>query len=569
MGPKYRLGINMAGAISAGAYTAGVLDYFIEALDAWEAAKKSSQLVPRHDVSIDILTGASAGGMCTALGAVSMFDPPNPCPGSGRPWAQPTRLYRAWVQEIRMQDLTSTSDLDAMGPEDRLTSLLNSSALHSIADSTLNAPAAPHRRAGVSEKLRLLLTLTNLRGIPYSVNRSNLGTFFERTDYYADQIQFSFDSAEAAADPTISGFIDVNDPQSKTWPLVRTAAIASGAVPLMLAPQVITRTPEDYEHRQWAVPVDPNEHPCVPGQPCVCEERTAVPPAWDEPDGAFEVLYADGGATNNNPFECARRYIAGLNGLTHNERRPMEADASVLTIAPFPGDDGFDPNWQARKNAGLLQAILALKEALTCQSRFLGESLTLLGNSDVASRYVIVPKDDTVPPGMSPLQSASLGAFGGFFSEEFRRHDYHLGRYNCQRFLQQWFVLPVENPLIAAGVAGPHRAELIRVFKADPMPGGKQRSQLQTEAWMPILPVCGAAAPELTDPPIVKMTPAQLETIIDRALERVKALIKLSVKEYVPKLSIFAGLIASLAAHNVEAKLHDAIVADLKKHRCY
>ncbi len=34
------LGICMAGAISAGAYTAGVIDYLLESLENWEKAKK-------------------------------------------------------------------------------------------------------------------------------------------------------------------------------------------------------------------------------------------------------------------------------------------------------------------------------------------------------------------------------------------------------------------------------------------------------------------------------------------------------------------------------------------------
>jgi hypothetical protein len=32
----FELGICMAGAVSAGAYTAGVMDFLIEALDTWE-----------------------------------------------------------------------------------------------------------------------------------------------------------------------------------------------------------------------------------------------------------------------------------------------------------------------------------------------------------------------------------------------------------------------------------------------------------------------------------------------------------------------------------------------------
>jgi hypothetical protein len=36
----FHLGLTMAGAVSAGCYTAGVMDYLFEALDLWERAKK-------------------------------------------------------------------------------------------------------------------------------------------------------------------------------------------------------------------------------------------------------------------------------------------------------------------------------------------------------------------------------------------------------------------------------------------------------------------------------------------------------------------------------------------------
>ena len=49
---KFRIAINMAGAISAGAYTAGVLDFLVEALDAWYQAKTGDEFVPTHSVSI-------------------------------------------------------------------------------------------------------------------------------------------------------------------------------------------------------------------------------------------------------------------------------------------------------------------------------------------------------------------------------------------------------------------------------------------------------------------------------------------------------------------------------------
>src|SRR5262245_41967533 len=67
------LAITMAGAVSAGAYTAGVMDYLLEVLDKWaELKEKGDPRVPRHDVKIEVLSGASAGGMTTAITSIAL-----------------------------------------------------------------------------------------------------------------------------------------------------------------------------------------------------------------------------------------------------------------------------------------------------------------------------------------------------------------------------------------------------------------------------------------------------------------------------------------------------------------
>ncbi len=98
-GPQvpFELGLVMAGAISAGAYTAGVVDFLIEALDAWEAAKAharahpedpASREVPNHEVRLKVLSGASAGGITAALTAGQLgmkFDPVRSLPPTVHP----------------------------------------------------------------------------------------------------------------------------------------------------------------------------------------------------------------------------------------------------------------------------------------------------------------------------------------------------------------------------------------------------------------------------------------------------------------------------------------------------
>ncbi|KXU86951.1 hypothetical protein CR51_36635 [Caballeronia megalochromosomata] len=72
---------------------------------------------------------------------------------------------------------------------------------------------------------------------------------------------------------------------------------------------------------------------------------------------------------------------------------------------------------------------------------------------DVYRRYLIAPSRRTSPTDPRTetngfdLASGCLGGFGGFLSEEFRRHDYLLGRRNCQQFLSQHFSMPKANPL--------------------------------------------------------------------------------------------------------------------------
>jgi hypothetical protein len=500
----FRIGINMAGAISAGAYTAGVFDFLIEAIQQWEAAKAQNQIVPRHSVSIEVLSGASAGGMCSGMGALSLYDESTTQPN-------PTRLYGAWVQDIDISDLLKTEDLKNDVP---VVSALDCTALEKIADKRLSWQGTPERPSFVSSNLTLFLSLTNLRGTPYSVDFANGGSFEERISYHADQIQFEVLEPGTPARSEIAYQVPTNDMAAEGWTQLKAAALATGAFPIGLAARTVRRKKEEYQFKQWQISVPPQKD----GQGnCICETDRQIPPAWGYPNvmSPFDTVNADGGVTNNNPFECARRYLASLDGNTHNARGATDADRAVLTIAPFPGDEHFTNQYDTAKERSLFGMLPNLLSALISQSRFQGEALSLLKDESVFSRFVIAPDDDHVAPPIRALQCGALGAFGGFLYKGFRDRDYRLGRRNCQRFLKEHFALAVENPLIEDGL-GANKQALIDQFSATtPSPAG-----VRTTAWMPIIPLCGTAAVPIPYPERQKLPISELDEIVSSAVNR-------------------------------------------------
>ena len=134
----FEFGIVMAGAISAGAYTAGVFDFLIQALDLWERAKRQKPRrddFPRHDVRLKVVSGASAGGITAALTAGVLGEDFEHA--SSEKGGDPLRnkLFECWVKKIGIRDLLGTSDLVADRP---VQSILDSTVLGEIARSAFD-----------------------------------------------------------------------------------------------------------------------------------------------------------------------------------------------------------------------------------------------------------------------------------------------------------------------------------------------------------------------------------------------------------------------------------------------
>ncbi len=424
--PTFHLGINMAGAAPPEPIPPENPD-FMEALEEWYAAKTlANPAVPLHNISIDVFSGASAGGMCAAIAAVMVqgsFEHIR-TPSDPSVTGTSNKFYESWVNKIDIERLLQEQDLADGKP---VVSLLDSTVIDEIADYAL-APGAATPRPYMSNSLTLFLTLTNVRGIPFSLNGVADGSIEEDIAYYADRLQF--ETVVGDSKPVARGAkpLPVGS-NAGAWPLLKDAAKATGAFPVFLAPRKIDRSAGDYLNSPW--------------EPLSVTNPPSVTPHWPlHADDTFTTLNVDGGMTDNDPFELAHDFLAIHNpmatpnpqtGELENPRASSVANCAVLTVAPFPSENLCNLNYDFAGNSSVFGMLPNLFTTLISQSRFLGESLTAVVTGASFSRFVLAPSDAENPT-KPALQCGLLGAFGGFFERGFRAHDYQLGRRNCQVF---------------------------------------------------------------------------------------------------------------------------------------
>ena len=521
----FEIGLVMAGAISAGAYTAGVVDFLLQALDQWEEAKAlarehpedpTSRECPMHEVRIKVMAGASAGGMTAGLAAgllgmkyesvTAQTSPDGPAPP-----IIPTNnnLYRSWVNTIDIGPLLGVADLAGDG-QVPVQSVLDSSIIRTIADNAFRFERPDQRmdRPYVSDTLHVLLTVTNLRGVPYPVTFSNYKKVQEYVmTMHADNMHFVVTSDPARAGPEAFRLEPHDFQDEDTWGVLQNSAVATGAFPVGLAPQLLKRLPSQYEHRRWAIPM-----PCPDKPACFHEEWRAIPPFWPTIDRAvadgdgdgkpfeYQFLCVDGGVTNNEPLDLARRILAGPEGV--NPREGDKATRAVIMVSPFPNADPYPVDYTGQTN--LPELLATIFNGLISQARFKPEELTVADDPDVYSRFLIVPRRGYRPDGtLEPYAIAcgSLQGFGGFLSRRFREHDYQLGRRNCQWFLRKYFALPSEgegrNKLFDNWTDEARRK--YRVTMEGSRAGGQPSSTIDLKL-LPIVPLMGTAAPDVPEP---------------------------------------------------------------------
>jgi hypothetical protein len=98
----------------------------------------------------------------------------------------------------------------------------------------------------VSNSLNLILTLSDVRGIPYKLYNDPAPTIEEFIAYYGDRIQFEITRGDASAQAVGAVPLPINSPGAPQWELLKETAKATGAFPIFLAPRILKRPVSDY-----------------------------------------------------------------------------------------------------------------------------------------------------------------------------------------------------------------------------------------------------------------------------------------------------------------------------------
>ncbi len=492
--PVYEIGLVLAGAVSAGAYTAGVIDFLLEALEAWSDAKANKEKVPQHEVKIRVITGASAGGMTAAMAAATIYR---------KSWQQPMEnksiAYQSWVEEIDITKLLDTRDIDSFrkfraenekrrkseaskkskpGEEPANTgsfySFLDSSVIEDIADEALNVNFDKkewRQLPYVCDSLKLYVTLSNLRGLPYSFSlrgeTNNPFAMYNHMDYHYMEISRREEKLN-----------EEND----AWENLKSAAIATGAFPIGLSARIIKRKRDYYEKRLNAdgsdlspflrlkgddseynfVAVDGgmlNNEPIELAEAALFAHRDDVKDKTRELSDEILEMIVDPKMAVADPKEAAKASSSLTNKAIHEKKVELAklASSAVIMVDPFPTfiTESAQP---INSDRALMKILGPIVNALMSQALFRPKELLRAASDDIVNRFLIAPvrrfvadensrltADDKVAAQKKadqyPIACGFLGGFGGFLSESFRQHDYELGRRNCQRFLEKYFTL--------------------------------------------------------------------------------------------------------------------------------
>lgn len=327
-----RLAITISGAVSLGSYEAGVL---YEILAAIAAHNTDANTPAAERIIIDVLTGASAGGMCaTILAQKLLYD------GASLNGVNSNALHDPWVTDISLEGL-----LHQTAGDDPTHSLFSSQLVEALSKKYITSryaagtppAAAPHPAIDPTQPLRLGLSLSNLDGIDYAKDVRTGGQFVYTR--YLDEFL-----CQCSTDPSSDN--------PAAWEASRNAAVSCGAFPFAFAVKALQRTMADY--------IDP------------------VPANF--PRLNLRFAYTDGGVFQNEPLGMAKNFVDGIDHHLNSDSR------FYLFIAPGARGSTIasgDTQPLTAETANFFATAKALAGAIFNQARFHDWIMAEEANRDV------------------------------------------------------------------------------------------------------------------------------------------------------------------------------------------
>lgn len=412
-----KLAIVISGAVSLGSYEAGVMYEVIEAISIHN---KNLAENDERRLEIDVITGASAGGMTACILVQHLL-----CDDGllSDPYNNP--LYKAWVKEADI------STLLPVPPENQKYSLLNFSVIDDIANAHLpDKPKAPNKiHPAASSEIQVGVAMSNLNGFTYEISDNNTNHDTTELSYsrYKDQFVCVARRLETGDVLLMEKALEEEDGKNNwrkefreiNWSELREIGISSGAFPFAFRARPIHRVgagkflKRDSEQRK---------------------KKGAI-----KREGKF--LYTDGGVFENEPIGMAKSLV------DQTEQNSDSPDRYYLFVAPGKREITKDPF--LNRDDDLLTTGIALLSAIFGQARF-QDWIT----DEMKSPVYSITATDT------DLIGDVFSAFSGFLEEKFRAYDYNIGRENAQKKLQEAGIkglltyAPVKMPPIEWKVPG-------------------------------------------------------------------------------------------------------------------
>ncbi|MFP2997149.1 patatin-like phospholipase family protein [Spongiivirga sp. MCCC 1A20706] len=439
--PKFRLCITMAGAVSAGSYTGGVVDYLLETLELWEKAKEKNRSlgeghpdydksIPMHDVEIDVISGASAGGITGTLTMLSLLDKNHRPYNENNPNGVNNKFYESWVT---MADNGRGDTLEKMlrndDLKDKVPSLLNTDAIEEIADKALKVVSSQDSitfPSYVSQELDLVLTTTNLRGVNFKVDFSGAnknddnGTVITTHGGFFRYKIANGDLKSGIPDGGDELFYVIDPKDEKDIGALRDATLSTAAFPIGLKSREITISNEYIKRFPRYLFGD----------------REGITAQEIEGD-TYTFNSIDGGLINNEPYGIGLKIL--------RERMDKQdfdnGKYAVIMVDPFPNKD---TDTSKSESNGILDIAAGMFKSLRNQVMFNQDGILDALDLKNRTKFLIEPvrkveRNGSFKLAKNVLASAPISGFAGFLSADLRKHDYQLGRYNCQAFLRYHF----------------------------------------------------------------------------------------------------------------------------------